>query len=390
MAKRRSNHEGTIYQRKNGKWRAQVTLDGRRLHFSARTQRECQEWLKKTIGRIDDGMTYASTKTTLEEYMSSWLESSKSSLRETTWSHYNSVTKRYILPELGQITLIELRGDQIQTLYDHLVVEGIGIPTVIKVHTVLQSALSLAVKAGKIGSNPALATRPPRATSREMSVLDESQLNSLLVASKGHRLEALYHLAVTTGMRQMELLGLKWTDLGWDKQTLKVERQLVRSRVKGIQFLPPKTNSGRRTLSLGSNTISALKDHHKRLQTEKQAVGESWVENGLIFSNALGKPIDPRRLLKDFKKLLKVGGLPEIRFHDLRHTSATLMLNHGIPIMVVSRRLGHARPSITLNIYGHLIPSMDVMAADKIDELVTPIELHQIAPETSPRINIEA
>lgn len=390
MAKRRSNHEGSIYQRENGKWRAQVTLDGRRLNFSAKTQRECQEWLKKTIGRIDDGMTYASTKTTLEEYMSSWLESSKASLRETTWSHYKSVTDRYILPKIGQIKLIELGGDQIQVLYDHLVEEGIGIPTVRKVHTVLLSALSLAVKAGKIGSNPVKATRPPRAPSREMSFLNESQVNCLLVASKGHRLEALYHLAVTTGMRQMELLGLKWTDLDWDKQTLKVERQLVRSRVKGIQFLPPKTNAGRRTLSLGSNTISALKDHHKRLQIEKQAVGESWVENGLIFTNALGKPIDPRRLLKDFKKLLNVGGLPEIRFHDLRHTSATLMLNHGIPIIVVSRRLGHARPSITLNIYGHLIPSMDVMAADKIDELVSPIELHQIAPETSPRINIEA
>jgi integrase len=365
MAKRRSNHEGSIYQRENGKWRAQVTLDGRRLNFSAKTQRECQEWLKKTIGRIDDGMTYASTKTTLEEYMSSWLESSKASLRETTWSHYKSVTDRYILPKIGQIKLIELGGDQIQVLYDHLVEEGIGIPTVRKVHTVLLSALSLAVKAGKIGSNPVKATRPPRAPSREMSFLNESQVNCLLVASKGHRLEALYHLAVTTGMRQMELLGLKWTDLDWDKQTLKVERQLVRSRVKGIQFLPPKTNAGRRTLSLGSNTISA-------------------------FTNALGKPIDPRRLLKDFKKLLNVGGLPEIRFHDLRHTSATLMLNHGIPIIVVSRRLGHARPSITLNIYGHLIPSMDVMAADKIDELVSPIELHQIAPETSPRINIEA
>jgi len=110
----------------------------------------------------------------------------------------------------------------------------------------------------------------------------------------------------------------------------------------------------------------------------------------LIFTNTLGKPIDPRNLLRDFKKLLKAANLPEIRFHDLRHTSATLMLNQGIPTMVVSRRLGHARPSITLNIYGHLIPSMDVMAADKLDELVTPIELHQIAPETSPRINIEA
>ena len=131
-------------------------------------------------------------------------------------------------------------------------------------------------------------------------------------------------------------------------------------------------------------------DHYKRQENENHVAGESWVECSLIFTTTLGKPIDPRRLLKDFKKLLKATGLPEIRFHDLRHTSATLMLNQGTPIMVVSRRLGHARPSITLNIYGHLIPSMDVMAADKLDELVTPIELHQIAPETSPRIKIES
>jgi integrase len=286
--------------------------------------------------------------------------------------------------------LIELKGDQIQTLYDLLVDKGIGIPTVIKVHTVLQSALSLAVKAGKIGSNPVKATRPPRAPSREMSILNESQVNSLLVASKGHRLEALYHLAVTTGMRQMELLGLKWTDLDWDKQTLRVERQLVRSSVKDKRFNPLKTNYGRRTLSLGSNSISALRDHYKRQQLEKQAAGENWVENGLIFTNTLGKPSDPRNLLRDLKKLLKAAGLPEIRFHDLRHTSATLMLNQGIPIMVISRRLGHSRPSTTLNYYGHLLPSMDIKAAEKLDELVTPIELHQIAPETSPLISAEA
>lgn len=137
-------------------------------------------------------------------------------------------------------------------------------------------------------------------------------------------------------------------------------------------------------IALGTITIEALRDHYDRQQTEKRAAGDRWAEHGLILRTSVGTAISPRNLLRDFRKLLRRAGLPRIRFHYLRHTSASLMLNHGVPLIVVSRRLGHARPSITLDIYGHLIPSMQAEAAEAIDRLVAPVELGEIAPELHP------
>jgi integrase len=207
----------------------------------------------------------------------------------------------------------------------------------------------------------------------EMTILNESQVSQLMVAVINHRWEALFHLAIVSGAREMELLGLKWTDLDWIKQTLKIERQLVRPDARGEMFSAPKTRLGKRTIALGSKTIEMLRKHYERQQDERRAAGEAWKEYGLIFTTSNGTPIHPRNLLRDFKKLLSDAGLPIIRFHDLRHTAASLMLNSNIPPIVVSRRLGHAKASITLDVYGHLIPSMQTEAAEKIDELVTPI-----------------
>jgi site-specific recombinase XerC len=193
--------------------------------------------------------------------------------------------------------------------------------------------------------------------------------------------EGWLYLAVTTGMRQSEILGLKWTDLDWVNQTLKVERQLVRPEGAEIKFAPPKTKFGKRMLKLGDKSIEVLRNHYESQYKERMACKDRWVESGLIFTTSIGTPIHARNLIRYFKKLLNEAGLPEIRFHDLRHSAASIMLNHGIPVIVVSRRLGHARPSITLDVYGHLIPRMDEDAAQKMDELVTPVELHQSAPE---------
>lgn len=191
-------------------------------------------------------------------------------------------------------------------------------------------------------------------------------------------------------MRQMELLGLKWTDIDWVKQTLKVERQLERSTIDQVKFVQPKTNYGRRSLALGDQTITVMRRHYERQNEERKAAGERWSEYGLIFTTKTGTPINYRNLVRAFKLLLQNAGLPSIRFHDLRHTAASLMLNHGIPVIVVSRRLGHTKPSITLDVYGHMFPSIQVEAPQKIDDLITPIEintqnqLHPTAPDQYP------
>lgn len=178
----------------------------------------------------------------------------------------------------------------------------------------------------------------------------------------------------------MELLGLKWTDLDWVKQSIKVERQLVRPDGGEAQFKQPKNKFGRRTILLGSGSIDVLRNHNDRQYQARKKAGDKWVEHGLIFSTRYGTPHHPRYILRDFKILIRKVGLPIIRFHDLRHTAASLMLNHGIPVLVVSRILGHAKPSITLDVYGHLIPSMQIEAAQKIDELIMPVEIQRVAP----------
>jgi integrase len=296
-------------------------------------------------------------------------------MSERTVGQYRQLIRDYINPKVGKARINDLRYEHIQGLYNLLLEEGVGVYTIRKIHTLLHSALELAVKTGKIGHNPASFARPPKEPSHEMAILNESQVSQLLVAAQGHRFEALFHLAVISGMRQMELLGLKWNDLDWVKQTLKIERQLNRPDGNGLKFSAPKTRHGRRSIVLGNKSIEVLRAHYERQQEVRLTVGRAWQEHGLIFTTSLGTPIHPRNLVRDFKRLLRDAGLPIIRFHDLRHTAASLLLNQDIPVITVSRRLGHAKASITLDIYGHLIPSMQGEIAELIDELVMPVPI---------------
>lgn len=389
MARRRGNNEGSIFPTVNGTWRAQVTIQGHRLSVTAKTRRECQEWIKKTIGQIDRGMTFDNTKQTLANYLNDWLTLQRTVFRETTWMHYSQLIRAYVKPGIGQITLKDLRTEHIQRLYTLLLNKEVGAYTIQKIHTLLHSSLNLAIETGVIGRNPVSYTHPPKTPDTEMAILNENQVSKFLLSIIGHRWEAVFHLALVTGMRQMELLGLKWDDLDWIRQTIKVERQLARQDKTGLKFLGPKTKFGKRTVALGDKTILVMRSHYERQQAERQVAGDNWVENGLIFTNSIGGAIYPRNLLREFYKILKIAGLPKIRFHDLRHTAASLMLNAGIPVIVVSRRLGHSKASITLDIYGHLIPTMQTEAADLIDELVTPIKLQPIAHELHRNIQMQ-
>jgi integrase len=376
MARKRANKEGTVFKLPSGRWCAQLTLEGKRMSKTCNSQKEGLDWIRKTRGLIDDGMNYASTKMTLGDFLKDWLAVSKPSQQKSTWVKYEQICRCYIIPYLGQVKIQELRPEHIQGFYRSLLEKKVGTYSVIKVHMILHSALQQATRIGMINRNPASFVQVPKPPATEMAILNESQVSQLLVAANGHRWLALFHLSVVTGARQMELLGLKWTDLDWIRQSLRIERQLVRPDGNGAsspQFSAPKTKFGKRSILLGGKTIEVLRSHYQRQQAERLAAGEKWQEHGLIFSTSVGSPIHPRNLLRDYKRLLKDAGLPAIRFHDLRHTAASLMLNNNIPPIVVSRRLGHAKASITLDIYGHLIPSMQEEAAEKIDELIMPV-----------------
>ena len=336
--------------------------------------------------QVDQGMTYRSSTITLGDYLSTWLKNIKSSRRKSTWTKYEQVIRMYVTPFIGALVVYTVTPEQIQHLYNKLVENEIGIPTILKVHMVLHSAFQQAVKIGMVGRNPVSFTDPPKQIVKEMTILDQSQVSQFLSGVTGNCLEGLYRLALISGARQMELLALKWSDIDWTNQTIKIERQLCRPSMGHLEFSSPKTRYGKRTIPLGEQTLQILRSHYSHQLKERRNAGEKWTEHDLIFTNRNGGPLDHRNLVRDFKNLLVVSGLPEIRFHDLRHTAASIMLNNGIPAIVVSRRLGHAKPSITTDIYGHLIPGVQSEIGDKVDSLMYPTnctQLHPTAPKSS-------
>lgn len=393
MAKR-GNKEGSIYKRPNGKFRAQASLDGRRISFTGSTRHECQAWLRKMHDQIDQGLTFNGVRILVKDFLAQYLEGAQLSLRPNIAIQYAGTIRNHIQPEIGEMRLIDLRPEHIDRLYQNRLNKGASNRTVLMVHSVLHRALHKAVEMGYLSRNPADGTTRPRLVQKEMLVLNEDQAYQFLITAGESRLYALYHLAVKTGMRQGEILGLRWDDLDWRTGILQIKRQLQRVDHKGYIFAEPKTRSGRRTIKLGQGTMDALRDHQLAQQQQRCLMDTRWQENNLIFPSTIGTPMDLRNLLKDFKKVIRSSGLPNIRFHDLRHTAATIMLLHGVPVFTVSKVLGHSKPSVTLDIYGHLIPGALEVAAQVMEDALTPVSismgqnesqtvvgtLHQVAP----------
>lgn len=380
MAKRklkRSNQEGSIHKRKNGRWRAQVTIHGKRLSYSAATQAECRTWVRKMMSKVDTGFSYDVMQLSLEDHINDWLQNAKATIRPSTYDQYKQISRDYIKPQLGSLKLHEIRPDQVQRLYAGHTENGKSTRLVRMVHCVLHRAFNQAVQFGLLERNPASFVRPPRLEHKEMKFYDSGQVQGFLIAAEHtrDRYLALWKLAVTTGMRRGELLGLKWIDLDWTSRNLQVRRQLKVTKGGGFHFAEPKTAAGMRTILLGLDTIALLREHQDGQYQERQKVGDRWQESDLIFPSSVGTPTRPPKIYVRFKRIARSAGLPEIRFHDLRHTAASLMLNNGIPLIVVSRRLGHAQPSITLNVYGHMMPTMQKEAAELMDKLTAPISI---------------
>lgn len=386
MAKRRSNNEGTIYKKKNGAWRAQLTLNGKRLSKTTDSHGKALEWLGITKNKIADGHNFRGGQATLVEFLEGWLVSSRSSRLPETISIYQSVLRGNVIPLIGGVKLHDLRPDHIQHLYNRLAQAGKSQHALHTVHKILHTALEQAVKIKILPTNPTNTVETPPRPHVEMAFLDDNQVQTLLLTAKliEDRHYPLYYLAINTGMRQAELLGLKWEDVSWSRKKITVKRQLIRKRGGGYVFRKPKTRSGTRSIALGHSALKILKDQQKNLYAWSRKKSERWKDLDLVFPSYVGTPLMASKLRIALKNVLMEASLPRIRFHDLRHTAASLMLNFGVPLIVVSKRLGHAKPSITLNEYGHLIPSMQEEAAKIMDELLTPVSL-PVAPKLHPK-----
>lgn len=373
MARRRGNNEGCIYQRKDGLWCAQVSLEGRRLTKYGRTQKDCREWIKQTLAKIDGGLTYEGTQLTLERFVESWLNGKKLSRRPGTVHSYRRIAERDFLPTLGKLRLKDILPGHIKQLYANMQSEGKGARTIQLAHMVLHCALKQAVREGILGRNPLDAIERPRVETAEFQILNEEQVRQFMIFASESPFETLYYLALTSGMRKGELLGLQWSDLDWNKCVLNVHHQLQIVPDQGYALVAPKTKAGNRHIKLGQGTMKQLDAHQKRQELLKAAAGNRWQEHGLIFTTGIGTYLDQTKVSRELKRLLKKAGLPAIRFHDLRHTSISFQLEMGISLNTVQQRAGHSKASVTSDIYGHAMEHSQDITAEKIEEMVTPI-----------------
>lgn len=373
MAKR-GNSEGSITKRGDGRWEARITLPGGgRRSLYARTRQEAARRLAEALRDRDRGLPVVPEKQTLAEYLAQWLKAVRGSVRFYTYTAYEVYVRVHIVPILGGLKVARLGAQDLQSLYAQKLAQGLSPTTVSHIHSTLHRALEQALRWGVVLRNVAEMTDPPRRACPQISPLSPDEARALLAAAAGDPLEALYVLAVTTGMRQGELLGLRWQDVDLDGGTLKVQVAWQRrDRAEGgYALVEPKTASGRRQIALTSMGVAALGRHRVHQAEERLATGPAWENNDLVFCNSLGRPVGATNLRnRSFQPLLKRAGLPRIRFHDLRHTAATLFLGQRVPAKVVSEMLGHSRIGITLDTYSHVLPNMQREAVAAMEGLL--------------------
>jgi integrase len=378
--KGRANGDGDVFPRKNNAGRitsyrgAYVGLDGKRRYVSGKTKEEARRNLRRARGDAERGLVFDADNLQVGEYLDRWLSDSvRDTVKATTFERYEQIARLHLKPSLGRVKLKGLTPAHVRGLYREKLEAGSSARTVRYMHTTLHKALKQAVMDGLIPRNATEAVTPPQSSREEMCPLTPEQAKLLLQVAHeaGDRLAALYVLAIHTGLRQGELLGLKWDDVNLEDGSLQVRRTLAITK-NGPVLTPPKTTGSRRSVKLTSKAIEALKRHLERQLGEIDRIGSLWSENGLIFASEKGEPINRHNLTRrSFKPLLKRAGLPQIRFHDLRHTCATLLLTRNVNVKIVSEMLGHSTIAITLDTYSHVLPNMRDQAAAAMEEALS-------------------
>jgi integrase len=369
------------------------------------TKREVQQKLRELLSNADRGILPSAERLTVAQFLDRWLEDTvKRGLRPSTYSDYRNSVHRHAIPAFGKVQLAKLQPMHLQRLYAEMLDKGLSPKTVGNVHGCLHVALKQALEWGLVPRNVASVVRKPRPRKVPIQVLTEGQVGLLLQAGRGSRQEALVTLALASGMRESELLGLRWGEVDLDRGLVRVTGQLRRDR----SIEDTKTPTGNRTIDLPGSAVETLREHRRRQLRERELWGPEWEDNDLVFctghpsrlpksrlngSGSLpeeqlgvggaettydkraGRPLGHRNVLRDFTKLLEDAGIPHVDFHALRHTHATLLLLLGTNPKVVQERLGHSSISVTMNIYSHFLPTMGKDAAGRLDRV-----LSQIAP----------
>ena len=373
MAKRRANSEGNIRKRKDGRWEGRYTaghdpLTGKPIikNVLAKTQAQAKEKLKAAIEQCKGLDVAKGQKYTVGQWMDVWYEYyAQIKVRPSSHKTYEGYIRNHIKPAIGAIPLTKLTTLDLQKLYQKLLTEGrverkesekqskgLSPKTVRNINQVISSAMQLAIQQRLISHDPTDGCALPKPEHREMQTLSADQLTAFLLEAKHSGVFEMYYIELATGLRRGELLGLKWEDIDFSTQTLRVRRQV--GRINGeVREAPLKTKNAYRTISLGTDAVAILKQ-----QRDKQP------SSAYVFPSPTGGPIAPDSVLHMLHRVLDRAGLPEIRFHDLRHTFATLALQNGVDVKTVSGMLGHFSAGFTLDTYAHVTTAAQKKAAE--------------------------
>lgn len=376
---------GYIKERKKGTFLITVELpkenDGKyrnRKNFTVKgTRKDAEKFLTEKLSEIDRGLLVYNRKMKYKDYLDLWKEKTFVNLEITTIDGYVQKIEKHIKPYLGNIYIEDMKPLHLQNLYDKLLSEGninnnkgLSERTVLAIHRIIHSSLKQAVRWQLIVRNIADCVEPPRAKKYKASFLSDEETRILLKKSEGTEIYIPIAIAIYTGARRGEILGLKWENINLDKGYIKIINNLC-STSKGIITKTPKTQDSIRNIAISDTLINILKQHKIEQLKNKMLLGGEYIDNNFVCSYYNGKPFNPKRFSTKFHELLKKNNLPIIRFHDLRHSHASLLVKLGVQPKEISARLGHSNIGITMDLYSHLYEDVDKDVADKFEKLIS-------------------
>lgn len=338
------------------------------------TKKDADKYLSKTLTAMSTGTYIEASTLSVDDYLDRWLQNAaRGRVRERTFDDYSDLLTRYVRPALGKTRLCDLRPLDIQNLYTDMQDNDLSARTVRYTHAVLNSALKQAVKWLMLSQNPAALVELPKLTRKEMAALSVDEAARFLAAAREDRFALMFALALSTGMRPEEFLGLQWKDIDLETGIATVQRALVwRDKKQGWSFTEPKTAKSRRNIPLSASIVRSLASHKARQGEQRLKAGTKYENHDLVFATRDGAPLMRRNILRShFRPILEKAGLPaSIRLYDLRHTCATLLLAANEHPKVVSECLGHSNITLTLDTYSHVLPSMQQGASEKLERML--------------------
>jgi integrase len=380
----RGHHDGYYRQRKDGRWECMFTLpNGKRRSVYGKSRPDVRAKMEAALDEARKGIDARGKRQTLAQFLDAWMsETQTPKLRPSTLASYDSYIRTHITPALGHITLGELTAQDVQRFLNGLSRDGrvrclkpdkrqtqpangakqrersgLSPRTVAYIRAILRAALGQAMRWGYVERNVAALASPPRQQPKEVKALSAGDAQRLMDATREDRLGELFAAALYTGMRQGELLGLRWPDVDLDAGTVRV-RQAVQKVDGQWQFVEPKSVNGRRTIPLAPPVVDVLRRQKERVRAMRRDADTAWQEFGLVFPSALGTPLDSSNVTHHLQHQLEAAGLPRVTFHALRHTCGSLLHQEGVPARTIMEILGHSQITLTLGTYCHTTNAM--------------------------------